>query len=712
MYERFYKLREKPFNMTPDPEFLFFTEKHREAFAHLVYGIRERRGFIEVTGEVGAGKTTICRALLNEFDADTKIALILNPFLSDLELLRAINEELYIDASGATKKELLDTLNRYLIDQHAAGRNVVLLIDEAQNLPPETLEQIRIISNLETVKAKLIQIVLVGQPELRDKLARPELRQLNQRITVRYHISPLSRQETEDYIYHRLKVAGDPGEIIFTEKAVDCIHKYSGGIPRMINILCDHALLSGFVNEQYEIDLDLVRKARREIEGQQFGRPALGQRRLVRPLLVAGLAAVLVLIALAFFAGRGRLELPSPLERLLAGNPGEAGEFGSYAEFEAAALTPVLSASQKGDGWLELPLPGATESAAIEGRVGVQPDSSGYTQPDSSRYGPSGLLEESGASLSAGGSGRVQSTEGVPEESGRMRKAADLLEESGGASSAGQSGGAQSAGGVPEESGGAKRTASAGASAGSDVSSAVSGQSAAEAAEAAEPGKFDADGVLRCSALDETRPAALITLARLWVPDGERLEELYATCPAEAGADWATSVFEPFGLAPVSWSTNLAMLRAINLPAVAETYEAALFTPRYLTVIGLEGEDVVVADPRSGLRRLNAQAFNQQWFGHLTILVPKNVEPEEILGHRSMGQEVRSLQFRLKKLGFFEAEPSGVYDAYTIERVKDFQRQNRIKIDGLVGLETNLVLFSQLAGVDAPRLLALHAKSN
>ena len=137
-----------------------------------------------------------------------------------------------------------------------------------------------------------------------------------------------------------------------------------------------------------------------------------------------------------------------------------------------------------------------------------------------------------------------------------------------------------------------------------------------------------------------------------------------------------------------------------------------MFTPRYLAVIGMEGDNVVVADPRSGLRRLSAQAFNEQWFGHLTILVPKNVEPEAILGHRSLGQEVRSLQFRLKKLGFFEAEPGGVYDAYTIERVKDFQRQNRIKIDGLVGLETNLVLFSQLAGVDAPRLLALHAKSN
>jgi hypothetical protein len=203
-----------------------------------------------------------------------------------------------------------------------------------------------------------------------------------------------------------------------------------------------------------------------------------------------------------------------------------------------------------------------------------------------------------------------------------------------------------------------------------------------------------------------------MTLARLWIQDEERLEQLYATRPAEAGDDWAKAVFEPFSLAPVSWSTNLAMVRAINLPAVAETYGAALFMPRYLTILGLEGEEVVVADPQDGLRRLSPQAFNQQWFGHLTILVPKKVQPEAVLGRRSRGLEVRSLQFRLKKLGFFDAEPNGLYDAHTLGQVKRFQQQHRIKIDGLVGLETNLVLFSQLAGVDAPRLLALHAKND
>jgi type II secretory pathway predicted ATPase ExeA len=267
MYESFFGLNEKPFNMTPDPEYLFFTDQHREAFAHLVYGIRERRGFIAVTGEVGAGKTTLCRAMLNEFDESTRIALILNPMLSDVELLRAICDELFIETKGESKKELLDALNAHLIEEHSAGKNVVLIIDEAQNLCDQTLEQIRIISNLETVKAKLIQIVLVGQPELGEKLAKKELRQLNQRITVRYHLTSLSPKESENYIAHRLRVAGSQGKIKFTKGALKEIHRFSQGVPRKINVICDHALLSAFVRETCDIDRNIIRKAWEEIEG-------------------------------------------------------------------------------------------------------------------------------------------------------------------------------------------------------------------------------------------------------------------------------------------------------------------------------------------------------------------------------------------------------------------------------------------------------------
>jgi general secretion pathway protein A len=213
-----------------------------------LYGIEERKGFITVTGEVGTGKTLLCRALLNRLGRHVQTALIFNSFLSEIELLRSINEDFGIPQGGATRKELIDHLNQYLIGEFSAGRNAVLIIDEAQNLASPVLEQIRMLSNLETERGKLLQIVLVGQPELRQQLARPELRQLNQRIALRYHIQPFSRQEAEDYINHRLVVAGSHGGVKFSRRALAAIYRLSAGIPRKINLLCDRAMLSAYVH--------------------------------------------------------------------------------------------------------------------------------------------------------------------------------------------------------------------------------------------------------------------------------------------------------------------------------------------------------------------------------------------------------------------------------------------------------------------------------
>lgn len=662
MYEQFYGLREKPFNMTPDPEFLFFTEKHKEAFAHLVYGIRERRGFIEITGEVGAGKTTLCRALLNEFDTDTKIALILNPFLTDIELLRAINEELYIDSSGKTTKELLDTLNKYLIDQHAAGRNVVLLIDESQNLPIQTLEQIRIISNLETVKAKLIQIVLVGQPELRQLLSKPELRQLNQRITVRYHISPLSRQETEDYIYHRLKVAGDQGGITFTKEAIDLIFKITSGVPRMINILCDHALLSGFVFERTDIDEDLIKKARREIEGREFGQASAWQARLKRQSLVFGGIAATILIAGAFYAGLTW----SP--RISVGQPKKIAA--TEVDLRAAAQPPLTSSS--GDArWSEPKetLAPAPTTPVQDPVVSQEPPKADPSAP----VAPAAKESEVAVAVAPVAEPTPLAAVSEPERVAIL----DATQEAPVPPNV-----------VPE---------------GVQVRPTVP----AVVIQPGEPGKFDAHGVLRCEFAGSTRAAALATLAYRWVPDATALESLYAQGEGQAPDAWEKTAFESFGLAPVSWSSNLSMVRAINLPAVIEVYEKALFTPVYLTLLAFDGDRIEVADPRAGLREIREQDLGEMWFGRLTILVPASVKPRTLLGRNSNGPEVRMLQVRLKKLGFFEGEPNGFYGESTESQVRRFQQQHRIKIDGLVGLETNLVLFSRLAGEDAPRLVTL-----
>ena len=268
MYESFYALKQKPFSITSNPSFLFLSQRHKEALAHLTYGIRERVGFIELTGEIGAGKTTVCRALLNRLDEKTRSAFIFNSNLSESQLMQTIVEDLGIKTRQKNKAVLFSELNRFLIDQLAFGNNVVIVIDEAQNLSLRLLEQVRMLSNLESENEKLLQIILVGQPELHEKLNRPELRQLRQRIAVRYHIGALSREEVAQYIEHRMALAGAGGGVpVFDAAAVDEIYRYSGGIPRLINLLCNKALLTGFVLETREVQEGVVKQAILELEG-------------------------------------------------------------------------------------------------------------------------------------------------------------------------------------------------------------------------------------------------------------------------------------------------------------------------------------------------------------------------------------------------------------------------------------------------------------
>jgi len=267
LYLQHYNLREAPFNITPDPRFLFFSAKHQEAFNHLLFGIRERKGFIELTGEVGAGKTTICRKLLEELGPNYKTALILNPCLSSNQLIKTIALEFGLKPRGTDRVACLQALNHFVLREVNQGHDVVLVIDEAQDLSDELLEQVRLLSNLETDRQKLMQIILMGQPELREKLLQPELRQLRQRITVRYHLRPLDLAETASYINHRLRLAGANGRPRFDGGAVVAVYKYSQGVPRLINAVCDKTLLAGFVGQVDFLRKEEVILAIEELEG-------------------------------------------------------------------------------------------------------------------------------------------------------------------------------------------------------------------------------------------------------------------------------------------------------------------------------------------------------------------------------------------------------------------------------------------------------------
>ncbi len=268
VYVEYYGLTEPPFDITPNPRFLFYSAKHREAFNHLLYGIRERKGFVQLTGEVGAGKTTLCRAMLEQLDGNYATALILNPIMSAGELVKAIALEFGLPVQGLDRLDTLAIINQFLLQQVERRKETVLIIDEAQDLTDELLEQVRLLSNLETDNRKLLQIILLGQPEFRGRLNNPRLRQLRQRITVRYHLPPLKRYEVIQYVQHRLHVSGGNGTPYFTRPAMWRVHGYSHGIPRLVNAVCDKALLAGFVQQRERIDFRMVGQAIRELEGQ------------------------------------------------------------------------------------------------------------------------------------------------------------------------------------------------------------------------------------------------------------------------------------------------------------------------------------------------------------------------------------------------------------------------------------------------------------
>ncbi len=330
MYTSFFGLSEKPFAITPDPRYLFLSERHAEALAHLSYGIQEAGGFIQLTGEVGTGKTMVVRSLLQQLPANCDMALILNPRITPPEFLLAICDELHVpvpERLTSSVKGLVDLLTRFLLDAHSRGRRVVVMVDEAQNLSPEVLEQVRLLTNLETATQKLLQIILVGQPELREVLGRSELRQLAQRITGRYHLEALSRTETLAYIRHRLRVAGATTDL-FTNGALREVHRLSGGIPRIVNVICDRALLGAFTREEHRVTGALVRQAATEV----YGRPVMAP--WLRWAAIGGTAAGIAMLTFALWRS------------LLVGSPTEPA--GTPAAI-LATTTPQATASATPD---------------------------------------------------------------------------------------------------------------------------------------------------------------------------------------------------------------------------------------------------------------------------------------------------------------------------------------------------------------------------
>ncbi len=368
MHEEYYGFVEKPFSLTPDPKYLYKSESHANAFDLLQYAIRRREGFVVVTGDIGTGKTTLCRAILDQLDRKTFTALVLNPFLSEDDLLRIILQDFGVVSrdeikrgrlAGVSKQELIDTLNEFLLSLLPLRAGALLIIDEAQNLPRQVLEQIRILSNLETDKEKLLQIVLVGQLNLKDLLRSPELRQLDQRVSIRYELKPLTAEETAAYVAHRLTIAGGGSVVSFAAKSLELVHRYTGGIPRLINLVCDRALLGGYSARTNRITPEMVTVAAVGLDLTLPKTSVLGWLRRHAAAFAAG-AAVMGVVAAATWYGVVALQARSASR-------------GVAERVDAPHSTPVATSGREAPTAVPIAAATAPSAAAAPGADGAGP---------------------------------------------------------------------------------------------------------------------------------------------------------------------------------------------------------------------------------------------------------------------------------------------------------------------------------------------------
>ena len=541
MYLNFHGFREKPFSLTPDPRFLFLSRNHREAFAHLLYGINNRVGFIALTGEVGSGKTTVLRALLSQLDAvHHRTALIFNPCLSPSELLQSINRELGIPMNASHPSSPLEALNQFLLQQNAEGRTVVLVIDEAQNLEASVLEQIRLISNLETDREKLIQIVLSGQPEFLQILDRKEMQQLSQRINVRYHLQPMDFPDTVHYINHRLEVAGGRGGVLFSERALKRIYRYSRGLPRLINAACDRALLVGYTKDTARIDSRIAATGIKDMKRNTV--PHVRRRHLIL------IPAFFILAAL--FAAGIYFKWFGLIDRLNASQPIEAME-------EQTKKDPVMS--------------GEELSRAMAAELGNLPE------PESARR-------------------------------------------------------------------------------------------------------------------------AFNRLAAFWnvlpVPENSPLNQLHRV--ERAAQDRGLRLYE--------FSGNLGFLLRLGYPAVLELTLPGIAGKRFLSLVGLEEDQLLVDPPIAGRDSLSSSELERHWSGQGFLLWKDHLNLLPNISEGTKGAHIEKLQGLLKEAGTYGKPLTGVYDKDTLLAVKEFQSSRGIEQDGIAGGQTLMVLYRSVDRFDVPRL--------
>lgn len=736
MYEAFYGFAEKPFNITPDPKYLFLSSQHQEAISHLLYGVQERGGFIVITGEVGTGKTILCRYLLKQLDDRTEGAVILNPSLSELELLQAINEDFGIRSTGTTKKALLDELNAFLLERRRRGYNMVLVIDEAQNLTPAVLEQLRLLSNIETETEKLIQIILLGQPELRDLLARDDLRQLAQRVTARYHLDPLNAGETGAYIHHRMAVAGNAHAVHLSRSILRRIYRATGGTPRLINVLCDRLLLAGFATGTRDLTARTVKQAVREVTGNNRTRRMAGGPRPARiRYAAAAFATAAVCLGLGWTAGvwnqAARADVAPVASVEIATPPVVATVIATYQPSAGAPTppTPVAAALPAAPVQTAEPpvlvaavapverVPEAPPAPTLELALAAAPMAPAHNPLPMATIAPAleadsdateAPLVRTSARVPAppppvalkpvtpmGTVNRYTPLQAVrpaePEPAATQRLISSLFE--------------------PRENRVRNRTPAVIERALPPAHTAID-PAPALAPEAVAPG-------LPVTELRLETPEAVAQLVEGLRPFDSRLSAAQALFglwgrdfrpPKEANDP---DIMDFYKLARNQrmrcselW-TNFDTLRQINLPGILEVFSPGAPSSRYVVLAAVHGDGTgtIVWGP-TGTARVDLAALDQCW-RRRAFLFWQDPEPVgEIIRDGDQGEDVQWVRASLRELGYLDGTPSDVYDPATRQAVLQFQEAFHLLPDGVVGPRTRMVLYSCLPQYPTPNLTA------
>jgi general secretion pathway protein A len=633
MYLEHFGLQEGPFSITPDPRFVFLTQRHREALAHLVYGLGEGGGFVQLTGEVGTGKTTICRTLLHQLPEHVDVALIFNPPLTVSDLLDGLFKELHIPRpeGNTSDRALMDRLYDHLLQTNASGRRTVLIIDEAQNLDEPLLEQVRLLTNLETDDAKLLQVFLIGQPELRDLLQRRELRQVAQRITARYHLEPLDRHETAQYVSHRLAVAGCHRQL-FTASSLRRVQRLSRGIPRRINILCDRALLGAYASDAETVTRAIVSRAQRELDGRHA--PALR----TRPALVVGAAVVAVAGSMVLSSGYAPVLMQLARDAMDDVRAGESQSDESAAPAVSSAAAAATPAPPPAD---SVPAPAAP----------VPPPTAAAVRPTTAAPQVQGA-EVVDAPPVAAPLASIPASDASPARPAAptLPAEAESTDGSGGAIAAAAAAPLVEAPRVP------------------DLAEQVAGATG--------------DGL----------PSALAALAGRWQlppPAG-------GVSPCEWGARHELSCYTR----PLLWDE----LVALDLPAVLSLPRAGAARV-YLALLRVSGEEATV-DLAGERRMVPVSTLQALWRGEHYLLWPTPDSGEPLIKLGQGGAAVRWLRRMLQAVDGQPARPEQDFDQALLSRVKAFQQQQGLKVDGIVGPQTAILLQNAAAPERMPLLRA------